>query len=217
LDEGAAPVVALTGFAILYLTLAFLVTKAPNYQRLLMILPFAAYLAAAGLWSITRFSVGLLSNVATPRRRRMVMDCAVALVIALVLAINVSIFRDFTLAGRRDGHEVGSTGRMVAARRYESGHTWILAADKEHPYYFWGEPWWWQGWLGFFAGANQPVQVIPPAMLDSSVFPTGATVFASRSVWMKYGPEFRSDHSVTSVTNVVSDGRLLAVEVSPAR
>jgi hypothetical protein len=217
MSEVGAAVVALTGFTIFYLTLAFLVTKAPNYQRLLMILPFIGYLAATGLWTVLQLVSALLRNVASGQGRRRIMDGAAGLAIALILVLNINIFRDYTLAGRRNGHEVGSTGRMVFARRNESGHTWILAADKQHPYYFWGEPWWWRGWLGFFAGANQPVQVIPPSKLDSSAFPKGATVFASRMVWMRYETEFRSDHSVISVTNVMPDGRLVAIEVGPKR
>jgi hypothetical protein len=215
INDVSAPVVALTGFAVLYLALAFLVTKAPNYQRLLMILPFAGYLAASGLWSVVQLSTELPGNVLSFRSRQRIMDCAAGLSLALILVMNISILRDFTLAGRRNGHEVGSTGRMVFARRNESGHTWVLAADKQHPYYFWGEPWWWKGWLGFFAGANQPVIVIPPSKLDSSTFPKGATVFASRMTWIRYENEFRSDHSVMSVTSVVPDGRLLAIETGP--
>jgi len=212
-DDLDAAVLALTGFAILYVTLALLVTKAPNYQRLLMILPFSSYLAAAGLWYLARASTDLMSRFTSAERSRLLGDCAVALVVFLIVVINISIFRDYTVAGRRNGHEVGSTGRMVAARRNESGHTWILAADKQHLYYFWGEPWWWQGWIGFFAGENQTVEVVPPDQLDAQWLPHGATIFTSGATWAEFGGQFRSDHSVTSVKNVVPDGRLVAIEV----
>jgi dolichyl-phosphate-mannose-protein mannosyltransferase len=217
LDEVAAPVLSLVCFAILYLTLAFLVTKAPNYQRLLMILPFVGYLASAGLWALADLMLKVLRIVTSLSRSRAVTDVTSAMVVIVILVLNIQIFRDFTVPGRRNGHEVGSTGRMIASRRNERGHTWILAADKDHPYYFWGEPWWWRGWVGFFAGENQPVEVIPPAKLASSVIPRSATVFVSKNVWKNMEAQFRSDHSVTSVTNVMPDGRLLAIEIKSQR
>jgi hypothetical protein len=51
---------ALTGFAVLWLTFALLVNKAPNYTRLLVTLPFVALLATVAI----RSSAGLAARLA---------------------------------------------------------------------------------------------------------------------------------------------------------
>ena len=53
-DEGV--LLALSGFLVLWLSFAFIINKAPNYTRLLITLPFVAYLVTeavrwlAGRW-----------------------------------------------------------------------------------------------------------------------------------------------------------------------
>lgn len=205
--------IALTGFLVLYFSLALLITKAPNYQRLLMILPFVAYLAATALWWIVDAIVSAAGSRLTSFGSRAIRSLAIGAAVAGILTANLVIFGDFVRKGNREGHEVGSTGRFVEARKSEAGHTWILAADKDNLYYWWGEPVWWQGWLGVFAGPNQPVRVIPPSALDTLETPRGSTVFIASVVWKKHEREFRATHGVTSVKAVLPGGRLLAVEV----
>ncbi len=212
--ESLGDLIALAGFLVLYLSLAFLVTKAPNYQRLLMILPFVAYLAATGLWWIVDVTVSTVGSRLTGFVSRGIRSLATGAAVAGILAANLVIFGDFVTIGRREGHDVGSTGRLVEARKIESGHSWILAADKENLYYWWGEPFFWQGWLGFFAAPNQPVRVVPPSALDTLKTPRRSTVFIAFVVWQKHEKEFRATHDVTSIKAVVPGGRLLAVEVA---
>ena len=216
-DSDLGDVIAVVGFLMFYLSLAFLITKAPNYQRMLMLLPFVAYLAATGLWwTIDTVASAVGTKVAlfgqTPTKAMFA-----GLAIAGIFAANVLIFGDFVLEGRRDGHEVGSTGRFVESRKTESGHTWILAADKENLYYWWGEPYWWQGWLGFFAAPNQPVKVVSLPTLDTLAIPGRSTVFIARAVWEKHKDGFNAAHTVTGVANILPNGRLIAVEVAPGK
>ena len=91
---------------------------------------------------------------------------------------------------------------------------WILAADKMYLYYSWGEPYWWQGWLGFFAGPTQRVQVISPHDLVTANIPGKFTVFFSRAAWSDYGQSFRERYHVGAMTRIMPDGNLLAVEAT---
>ena len=209
--------IALTGFLALFLMLAFVVTKAPNYQRLLLILPFAAYLAGTGLWSILDALERQARRISARLDRLRPFAVTGIAVVALIGVLNLEAFRKFADLGQMMGHEVGSTGRFVEARKHEKGHAWVLAADKDNLYYFWGEPWWWQGWLGFFAGSGQTVKVVPLSALESLPTPGRTTVFVSRAAWVRHARAFRSGHVVNSVTNVVPTGLLVAVEVEGPR
>ena len=131
--------------------------------------------------------------------------------------MNANAFREFASVGVRFGNDVGSTGRLVAARKDEAGHSWILAADHAAPYYGWGETWQWRTWLGFFAAPGQPVRVVPTDSLATLRFNGPVTVFMRRSVWEKAGSSFRELNRVDSVTNVVPSGALIAVEAGVQR
>ena len=218
LSIGLGDTIALTGFLLLYLSLAFLVTKAPNYQRLLMLLPFLAYFTGVGLWWLLGGALSALSSRIIALRNQHLLPASASMTVIGIFVANALIFGDFVTVGRTNGHEVGSTGRFVEARKAERGHTWILAADKEHLYYWWGEPVWWQGWLGFFAAVpDQKVRVVPVAALDTLRTPGPSTVFIARPFWEQKEGSFRVANLVKGVTNILPDGRLVAVEVSGGR
>jgi hypothetical protein len=106
----------LGGFAIVFLSLAFLVNKAPNYTRLLVALPFVAFLVAAGV----RMLAGLLGRLAGRRGSGYATaTAAVVSVGALVLVVgaNLSIAWDFVQAGRQQGDSIGNTGRYIESHR----------------------------------------------------------------------------------------------------
>ena len=84
---------ALTGFLVLYLAFALVITKAPNYTRLLVILPFVVYLAGTGLWWLAD-----LVSRGRPRTMRVLVSCGVAVIVVL----NVRIFRDFVSTRDRE-------------------------------------------------------------------------------------------------------------------
>lgn len=208
---------AIIGFTTLFLMLAFIVTKAPNYQRLLLILPFVAYFAGDVVWVILDFLRARVRDTAGRFKPGLIFPLVGTAAAALILALNVDAFNDFAKVGRTQGHEVGSTGRFVERRKDEAGHSWILAADKDNLYYFWGEPWWWQGWVGFFAGPDQSVKVVPVPTISELDTPGKTTVFISRIAWQKHATEFIARHAVSRVTNIVPSGRLIAVEVEGPR
>jgi hypothetical protein len=152
-----------------------------------------------------------------PAMRSRIAAAVVVLGVAVIVTMNVNIFRDYMSLGVKNGNDVGSTARFVEARKHQAGHTWVLASDSAAPYYSWGNKWQWQTWLGFFAAPGQPVRVIPPADLDSLDVPGAFTLFMSRVAWVTHEPGFRLRHRVDSVANVVPDGRLIAVEVGGTR
>ena len=203
-----ADLTALVGFFTIYLSCAFIITKAPNYTRLLVILPFVAYLAGIAMWTAAEW---LAAGSRSTRN---------ALVAASVGAIglwNVLIFSDFVGVGRRNGNDVGSTGRYIETRKNAFGYSWVLAADKANPYYSWGEAWQWKDWAGFFAGPNQTMQVIPVSGLGTLNIPGNFTVFITNTAWQMAEPDFRLRHPLYDVSWLTPDSRLLAIDVRGTR
>lgn len=212
-----AELLALTGFLALYFALALLITKAPNYTRLLVILPFVGYLAGVGLWWLATRIAALLLRGAAPASRRMVASVIAVGAVVVIVAFNLHIFHDFVRRGAAEGNDVGGTGRLVESRKREPGHGWVLAADKASPYYSWGEAYQWQTWLGFWAGEGQSVRVVPPDSLGAAEFVAPFTLFLSLRAWNEQRQSFETRYRVDSVAKVVPSGRLVAVEVSGLR
>lgn len=208
-----ADLTALVGFLTVYLSCALFITKAPNYTRLLVVLPFVSYLAGTALWRLADW----LARLAEVRVRESVRVAMVCVGVSLVALWNISMFNDFVAVGRRDGNDVGSTGRYVEARKNAAGYAWVLAADKTHPYYSWGDAWQWKAWAGFFAGPNQTMQVSAVADLPSLNLPGSFTVFITNTEWQSAEAEFRVRHPLYEVSWLTPDARFLAVDVRGTR
>ena len=209
-----ADLTALVGFLVIYLSCALVITKAPNYTRLLVVLPFVSYLAGTALW---RPADWLTRGIAAARTRASVRVAIVCVGVSMVALWNISMFNDFVAVGRKDGNDVGSTGRYMEARKNAAGYAWVLAADKTHPYYNWGDAWQWKGWAGFFAGPNQSTQVSAVADLPSLNLPGNFTVFITNTAWQSAETEFRVRHPLYEVNWLTPDARLLAVDVRGTR
>ncbi len=126
---GPESLLLLGSFIVLWLSFAFVVNKAPNYTRLLITLPFTAYLVTEAL----RWLAG---------RWRSVPRASAALVVALVGGVavwNLAIAWDFIQDGRRTGDLIGSTGRYVTSHAETPGIRFYMSADDGgNKYYDWG-------------------------------------------------------------------------------
>ena len=199
-------VLALVGFSSLYILYAFVITKAPNYTRLLVLLPFVVYLAGRGLFALT-------GGVTVLFHAKLVGYVFVFALVAGIILFNIEAFGDFARKGLTEGNDVGSTARFVELQKSKPNHAWVLAADKTNMYYSWGDTWQWQDWLGFFAGPTQKTMVISPTELASRSFNPNVTVFMSSAVWSNYQSAFRRNNPFFTVTNVTPGGSLVAIEL----
>lgn len=226
-----ADMLCLSGFLGLYLSFAFLITKAPNYTRLLVILPFVAYFAANAIWwigEILNLSAKVdviptegLAEWRDPSTRRLGrdgrrMNLPVILILVIsVLAINLHTFSDFVKIGLKNGNDVGSTARFIESHKNLENHTWILVASPYYPYYSWGVESQWQTWAGFFAAKSQHVDILDPDLLLDIEFEDNTTLLTTKTVWEMYKeslisrfPEFKFREK-----NITPDGKLLGVEI----
>ena len=200
----------LGGFILLWLLLSSL-TKAPNYTRLLVTLPFVAYLVIQGI----KFVGAELRETARKVYHFDVKHLAVILFSAVVIIIaswNISIFGEYVDIGVEKGDIVGGTARYVESKSSIEGYSFYIATASSTPYYSWGEQEQWKMWVGLFTGSGQSVEVLgPETYVDRIDGPS--TVFLSDSLWnqsrdlfiIKY-PEYK-EHYITP------DGKRLAIEI----
>jgi 4-amino-4-deoxy-L-arabinose transferase-like glycosyltransferase len=209
------PLLFLGGFAIVFLSLALLVNKAPNYTRLLVALPFVAFLVTAGV----RFLAGLLGRLAA-RRGPGYAAAAAAIVsvgaLVLVVGANLSIAWDFVQAGREQGDSIGSTGRYIESHRAAPAKMFYIATEDAEPYryYEWGYPIIWNERLSIFAGDPSRVgEVISPRALPEFRGRPPFAIFMRRELWSQVEANLAGRYPRGRLRNVVPDGSRVVLDV----
>ena len=201
-DEGA--LLMLGGFLVLWLSFAFLVNKAPNYTRLLVTLPFVAFLVTEAV----RWLAGRWRSM--PR----VPAVIVAGFLSAIVVWNLAIAWDFIQDGRREGDPIGSTGRYVDAREDDPGQIFYMATSAAQPYYVWGDDSASQMRVRYFA--DNPSQVgtaIDPANLRDFNAPAPFSLFMRREAWQVAGAELADKYPRGRIRNITPDGARVVLEV----
>lgn len=196
-------------FLFLYLLFSLAITKAPNYTRLLVILPFVAYLTLEGIQVLA----GLLERWGS-RAGSWLPAAAMAGAILLIGGWNLAIFGDFVHKGWTQGNDVGATGRYVAARQMDPDYRFYLAASTAYPYFSWGEPIYWQSWIQFFAGPEQEVKVFSPETLPGQDLEPPFTLFTNEAVWDQQGAELQRRFPKGQLHRIPAERGLWAFEVA---
>ncbi|HIK20660.1 MAG TPA: glycosyltransferase family 39 protein [Synechococcus sp. M44_DOE_062] len=199
-------------FLFLYLLFSFAITKAPNYTRLLVILPFVAYLTLEGIQVLLQVLSGLWERAGS-QARGWLPAVAMGGAILVIGGWNLAIFGDFVFKGWIQGNDVGATGRYVAARQGDPDYRFYLAASAAYPYFSWGEPYYWQSWIQFFAGREQEVTVFSPEVLPTQVLQPPFTLFMNEGVWDQQGAELQRRFSKGRLHRIPAERGLWAFEV----
>jgi hypothetical protein len=195
----------LVSFIVLWLVFAFLVGQAPDYPRMLVILPFVAYLVTEAI----RFLAGL-SRRAAP-----------AVAVAALLAIGIwngFIGWDFIHAGQFYGDDIGGTGRFVQSHSDIPGEKFYISADEGSlKYYVWGTPEIWIQRLQLFARDDSQV----PGVVDPSVLPRfnvdpPFVIFMRPELWNRVKHRFVQRYPHYGVHEITPDGLHLAIGVRRA-
>jgi Dolichyl-phosphate-mannose-protein mannosyltransferase len=199
-DEGA--LLMLGGFVVLWLTYAFLVNKAPNYTRLLVTLPFVAFLVTmavrwlASRWRSIRFAPAVLVVVS-----------AVSLA-----AWNLSIAWDYVQEGRTLGDPIGSTGRYADSLAKRSVESLYIASSSGAPYHVWGDDFATMHRIKLFK-ADAQVAVIDPSSLAGFRAPAPFALFMRREAWMPAAADLAQAYPQGRIRNVMPDGSRVVLEV----
>jgi hypothetical protein len=201
----------LVAFLVLWLAYAFLVGQAPDYPRMLIVLPFVACLVVEGV----RFLAGLAARLSLVRPRLATAVPAVAVLLAIGVW-NGFIGWDFIDKGRAAGDDIGSTGRYVERHSRNPNEHFYLAADQSRfPYFVWGWPSIWEERLRMFSANDAQVGgVINPTAVGTFSAQRPFVVFMRSDLWSRSAPDFMAHYPQARTDKITPDGRLVAVDVS---
>ena len=203
---------ALTGFGTLWLTYTFVTIQTPNYTRMLVVLPFVAYLATEGLKRVA--AIPILPKIALPDSLGWIRGYEwFAIGVFAVAAWNASIYSDYIEFGFKQGNLVGATARLVARRSTDENHEFYLFADETFPYYTWGGAEQWEEWTGTFSESGQGLRVANGEDCPVTELSTPFTAFMSVQVWELCRPVLLTAFPSLQVENMLPNGTRLAVEV----
>ena len=209
------PLLMLSSFIVLWLGFAFVVNQAPKYPRLLVILPFVAYLVT----EVVRFAARQADRLLGRFGYRLGPALSVGMASAVLVAIglwNFAIAWDYIDRGRTQGEPIGSTARYIADR---PGQQFYLVGDENgpYPYFSWGIAQWWHDWV---AKVSPKAELAGP--VGSQELPTlqpkqPFTLLMSRALLNQAGPGLADRYPNGRVRNVMPDGSLVAFEVRSDR
>jgi hypothetical protein len=206
-DEGALLILA--GFVSLWLSFAFLVNKAPNYTRLLITLPFVAYLVTEAIrWLAGRWRTVPSARLALP-----------VLVLSALVVWNLAIGWDFIKAGRKEGDPIGSSGRYAASVRDIPGEKFYVATSTSSPYH--------DNWspisaalarIQLFAKSDEQVgePVDPYDHLGEFRARPPFVLFMRRQAWQSAAAELAQAYPTGRIRNITPDGFRVVLEVPPS-
>ncbi len=204
-------VFAATGFIALWLAFAFIVNKAPNYTRALVILPFVAFLAAQGARAICLAAERLAA--ARVRQVRGLSQALAAVVVSIILGWNAIIYAQFLVKGWTEGNLVGGTARQVMARSDRAGYTFYLVTSPQYQYYDWGEPQFWKDWIAMFTGPQQQTILLSPEQTLSMPPKPPFTMFLDEAWWKRSQGELTRLYPSLQVVSVLPNHSRLAIVV----
>jgi hypothetical protein len=200
-DEGA--LLMLGGFLVLWLSFALLVNKAPNYTRLLITLPFVAFLVVEALrWATNRW-----------RSVRYAPQAIVAAFVVAAVALNLSAAWDYIQVGRKSGEPIGSTGRYAHAHQNVPGQKFYVASSETQPYYVWGNLGPGNDRLARFTKANLVQGPIDPTALKDFRGVPPFALFMRREVWQPLALQLAELYPRGQIRNVTPDGSRVVLVV----
>jgi len=209
------PLLMLSSFIVLWLGFAFLVNQAPKYPRLLIILPFVAYLVTEAVRFVARQAERLLSRFG----RRLDPAPTVAIASAVLVAIgalNLAIAWDYVDRGRTEGEPIGNTARYVGDR---PGQQFYLVGDENgpYPYFSWGQARWWHDWVARVSPKAELADPVGSDQVGTLQPQQPFTLLMSRSLLSAVGANLADRFPNGRVRNVMPDGTLVAFEVPDER
>ena len=202
-DEGV--LLAVSGFLILWLSFAFLINKSPNYTRLLITLPFVAYLVTEAVrWLVGRW-----------RTVRLVPALLIGASFVAIASWNLAIAWDFIDTGRREGDTIGSTGRYVDA--HDDGRQKFFLATSANggwDYYSYGTVTAQVDRIDLFASDDRQVGLpVAPDGLEQFRAQAPFSLIMRRDLWQQNALELANRYPSGRIRNITPDGTRVVLEV----
>ena len=203
-DEGV--LLALSGFLILWLSFAFIVNKAPNYTRLMVTLPFVAYLVTeavrwlAGRWRSVRGVPALLAAIA----------------LVGVVSWNLAIAWDFIQDRAARWRDDRIDGTVRPDHDDIAGKKFFLATSENGgwDFYSYGNVTSQFSRVQLFVTQKRDAgSIIDPQEVERFVAEPPFALLMRRDLWQQNAIELSDRYPSGRIRNVTPDGTRVALEV----
>ena len=205
----------LVGFVAPWLIFSFVTNKAPSFTRMLITLPFVAYLTVRGVEFVAGRYEQLVSQRWPAIGRLLSGNVLAGGLVAIISIWNLSFYADYVVTGLVERESVGAISRYAEARIADDSHAYYIAADQDHNFFGGGEPWHWEELVRFFAGDEVLVQSVPTELRGQDLGEGPFTVLMTREVWESNAGCLTSRYPQRQVHSLTADGWYLAIEVLP--
>jgi len=179
-QDQLATTLIVAGFLLQLFFFCFVVSKAPDYTRLLVILPFAGYCVAFGI-DATASALG--SRHHDRKTASIIQRVVIAVSILSIIVFNVAIFARYAIYGAQHGQDNGGTARYLEARKWQPNHLFILAASPEFPYFTWNAPGSSVERMMPFLGPDQTFEIFSPEDVTNLAVIPPFTIFMNGELW----------------------------------
>lgn len=204
----------LVGFLFIWLFMSLFVIQAPNYTRLMVVLPFVVLLCIEAIRTSLSYICKYLERISL-KLSQIISVLFPTIIILLIAVLNSVIYYDFIKKGDALGDDVGGTYRYMETKKEWSEYTYYLSASDEHPYYHWGIEGYWKYWMERSVQEGQHFEFIKPDSLANYVSSLRRpfTLFVSEDLWKKIQNEMVVLYPKLNIVHIQPDGSRLAIEV----
>lgn len=201
----------LGSFFLILFTISFIVNKAPHYNRASVILPFAIFLTAEAIRSISIVTEKVFIKLFRNNSYLHKIGLTTFLILVSVIIIwNLMILKDFIDQGFGEGNYYGGGVRYVEARKNFPTYHFVLATNEQDP--------WKRTWVPHVTTRSQKFTLISPEALNP---PNNTlinikdpfTIFMSETVWQMTQKNLLEQYPNLKLHRIMPDGSLLAIEV----
>ncbi|MEM7222000.1 MAG: phospholipid carrier-dependent glycosyltransferase [Pseudomonadota bacterium] len=205
---------AVTGFFTLLFVTSFVITKAPNYTRMLMFLPFTTCLVLKGLEAAAQGTVSLLGRwrswPLTPPR-----GALMAGTVCLIAGINLAFYGGYLLGGLKYGQGIGNTLRYIDAKPEAAPYNFYIVTGPHDVYDAQGQDWrWWASQIPPQLEENHALSLVGPNGVLKTDYRRPATLFMNNALWREFGRDLRTRYPELKARRLTTNH--LAVELDPA-
>lgn len=151
-------VVLLLHFLLLFLTFSFFVTGAPNIPRLIITLPFVAFLSVFGVYSAVSGMASRLPKIRKFRYKALMGKLCVGVVVAVILLLNIQIGSGYITKRSHGGEDPMFDATHFIYRQMRQVPQTLFSTDKKSGPYTasWGADDWQRAWFNLLAISRQP-------------------------------------------------------------
>lgn len=193
---------SLAGFGLVYLAGGFLIYRSPTGNRLLLLLPFACWLAGQGLSTAIEFAT----------RSEWLRRASLAAALSLIGAWNVEIYWSHVEPQvKQIGSDAVTNVHRYLMRTPIEGRTVYLVAAESSPVLFM-RPSEWTFLICGAIGRNRAHYTADPTSIDA---PPPLTLLIDQTVWRTYREELQRKYPNLRYQETFFEISLLAVEIPP--